>query len=36
LLMSIGKGRSGVMPGFEARLDDAQIRMLVAWLARGQ
>jgi len=31
---SIGIGRSGVMPAFQDRLDDAQIRMLVAWLSR--
>ena len=36
LFTSIGKGRSGVMPGFEERLDDTQIRMLVAWLTRDQ
>lgn len=32
---TITNGRSGVMPAFSARLDDAQVRMLVAWLMRG-
>ncbi len=32
--ISISQGRSGVMPAFGERLDDAQIKMLVAWLAR--
>ena len=27
-------GRHGIMPAFSERLDDAQIRLLVAWLAR--
>lgn len=31
---SIAKGRSGIMPAFAGRLDDAQVRMLVAWLLR--
>ena len=31
---SIAAGRNGVMPAFGRRLDDAQIRMLVAWLTR--
>lgn len=31
---SILNGRSGEMPAFEQRLDDTQIRMLAAWLAR--
>ena len=31
---SIAKGRSGVMPAFDKRLSDAQIKMLVAWLTR--
>ena len=31
---SISQGRNGLMPGFNERLDDAQIKMLVAWLAR--
>jgi cytochrome c oxidase cbb3-type subunit 3 len=29
---SIGVGRTGVMPAFAGRLDDTQVRMLVAWL----
>lgn len=32
---SIGVGRNGVMPAFGSRLDDTQIRMLVAWLTRA-
>ncbi|MEX0964606.1 MAG: cytochrome-c oxidase, cbb3-type subunit III [Pseudohongiellaceae bacterium] len=31
---SIGAGRNGVMPAFAKRLDDAQIKLLVAMLAR--
>lgn len=31
---SIAAGRNGVMPSFEKRLDDAQIKLLVAMLAR--
>jgi cytochrome c oxidase cbb3-type subunit III len=31
---SIAEGRNGVMPAFGNRLDEAQIRMLVAWLTR--
>lgn len=31
---SIGKGRSGEMPAFNKRLNDAQIKMLVAWLSK--
>ncbi len=30
---SIANGRSGLMPNFQDRLDDAQIRMLIAWLS---
>jgi cytochrome c oxidase cbb3-type subunit III len=30
---SISRGRTGVMPPFGARLDDAQIKLLAAWLA---
>ena len=30
---SIRKGRNGVMPAFGERLDDLQIRLLLAWLA---
>ena len=32
--LSISQGRNGIMPAFEERLDDAQIKMIVAWLAR--
>ena len=32
---SIGEGRNGVMPAFGDRLDDMQIRLLVAWLTRS-
>ena len=31
---SIAQGRSGEMPAFGERLDDTQIRLLVAWLTR--
>ena len=31
---AITNGRSGVMPPFAARLDETQIRMLIAWLTR--
>lgn len=31
---SISVGRNGIMPAFDKRLDDAQIKMLAAWLAR--
>ena len=31
---TIRSGRNGVMPAFGERLDEAQIRLLVAWLAR--
>lgn len=31
---SIAEGRNGVMPAFGERLDDVQIRLLVAWLTR--
>jgi cytochrome c oxidase cbb3-type subunit 3 len=31
---SISLGRNGVMPAFDRRLNDAQIRMLIAWLTR--
>lgn len=34
LAHSIASGRSGIMPPFQGRLDDAQIRMLIAWLTR--
>ena len=32
---SIREGRTGVMPAFGNRLDDMQIRLLVAWLTRA-
>lgn len=32
---TISKGRTGQMPAFAERLDDAQIRMLVAWLNKA-
>ena len=31
---TIANGRNGVMPSFQNRLDDAQVRLLVAWLLR--
>ncbi len=31
---SIASGRNGIMPAFAGRLDDTQIRLLVAWLTR--
>lgn len=31
---TIVRGRNGEMPGFEERLDDVQIKLLVAWLTR--
>ncbi len=34
--VSIAAGRSGEMPAFGGRLDDAQIRLLVAWLTAGR
>ncbi len=34
LSVSLSQGRNGHMPAFEGRLDDTQIRMLVAWLSR--
>lgn len=34
LEISIRDGRGGVMPAFGGRLDDAQVRLLVAWLLR--
>lgn len=33
---SIARGRNGVMPPFGERLDDTQIRLLVAWLTREE
>lgn len=35
LMDGIANGRNGSMPPFQERLDDAQVRMLVAWLTRG-
>ncbi len=35
LVHSIAIGRAGIMPAFEDRLDDTQIKMLVALLTRG-
>ena len=32
---SVAEGRSGIMPAFGGRLDAAQIKLVVAWLARG-
>lgn len=34
LTSTLTHGQAGIMPAFEGRLDDAQIRMLVAWLTR--
>ena len=36
LTHTIANGRNGIMPSFEKRLDDTQIRLLVAWLLRDQ
>jgi cytochrome c oxidase cbb3-type subunit 3 len=33
---SIAFGRRGFMPAFEERLDDTQVRMLIAWLTRNR
>lgn len=33
LRVSIAQGRNGLMPAFSAKLDDVQIRLLLAWLA---
>jgi cytochrome c oxidase cbb3-type subunit 3 len=35
VMATIANGRNGQMPAFGARLDDAQIRLLVAWLQSG-
>ena len=35
IVTSVGQGRNGRMPAFEGRLDDLQIRLLVAWLTGG-
>jgi cytochrome c oxidase cbb3-type subunit 3 len=32
LTNTIANGRNGVMPPFQKRLDDTQVRLLVAWL----
>jgi cytochrome c oxidase cbb3-type subunit 3 len=29
---TIREGRNGIMPAFDEKLDDTQIRLLVAWL----
>jgi cytochrome c oxidase cbb3-type subunit 3 len=34
LSATIAHGRNGIMPAFQDRLDDTQIRLLVAWLTR--
>jgi cytochrome c oxidase cbb3-type subunit 3 len=34
--LSVARGRNGIMPAFGQRLDDAQVRMLVAWLTRPE
>ncbi len=34
--LSIAKGRNGQMPAFAGRLDEIDIRLLVAWLSSGQ
>ena len=34
LTETVANGRHGVMPAFGSRLDDVQVRMLVAWLTR--
>lgn len=31
---TIALGRNGIMPAFETRLDDTQVRLLVAWLSQ--
>src|SRR5690606_10038058 len=36
VVTSIAQGRSGVMPAFGERLDDLQVKLLVAWLLRPQ
>ena len=35
LTHTMTNGRNGIMPAFEKRLDDTQIKLLVAWLARN-
>jgi len=34
LLETLSNGRIGIMPAFEGRLDDVQLRMLIAWMIR--
>jgi cytochrome c oxidase cbb3-type subunit 3 len=34
IIEAINNGRNGVMPAFNEMLDDTQIKLLVAWLAR--
>jgi cytochrome c oxidase cbb3-type subunit 3 len=34
LTRTLTDGRTGIMPAFQDRLDDAQIQMLIAWLTR--
>ncbi len=34
LIETIANGRNGIMPAFERRLSDAQIKILVSWLTR--
>ena len=34
LVQTISEGRNGIMPAFGSRLDDTQVRLLVAWLTR--
>jgi len=36
LFETIANGRNGTMPAFEGRLDEVQIRMLVAWLTKDR
>lgn len=36
VMQSIAAGRTGFMPAFGERLDDTQIRMLLAWLTRNR
>jgi mono/diheme cytochrome c family protein len=33
-MQTIAEGRSGIMPAFQERLDDTQVRLLVAWIMR--
>ena len=36
LYQTIAFGRTGIMPAFDQRLDDVQIRMLVAWIKKNK